>query len=344
MGYLWGGEVTKFASKKSKICLLPSFGLLNFSHSYTGRKRAHIEKRPKQVRGALLLFCSHRFLPQDPRGALTPFFLFFKNRQKTCTALRSMEELDILVEVLQKDLCESHCSPESRVPTLNLPGAFPELPLPWWEASPQPDGEQMEGSWDSPKLQPWDSFPNSDPPRHTNPKKGHGSGCQTAPQPTKTLLSSCVGGGHWPRGHAVVPTFGEVTPRAHDSTEHVAPASKLEGDATDLQGSREWLKPSTGRSAGQDTSVVSFFQFQLHQEESWLGDLTMDKLLVPNKNGDRSVPPGRDVNGASPLAFFFGCCVFKLIKPGGKSRWKHEVTDNKHSSLPRNWGWLSHEP
>lgn len=38
----------------------------------------------------------------------------------------------------------------------------------------------------------------------------------------------------------------------------------------------------------QDLSAISFFQFQLHREESLLRNIPADKLLAPDENGNRS--------------------------------------------------------
>lgn len=74
-------------------------------------------------------------------------------------------------------------------------------------------------------------------------------------------------------------------PCIHNPLGHVA-SEPLEGDTTALQcGSH--LKPNAGTSTSWDTSVMSFFQFQLQQEERRVRGLTVDKLLAPDKNGNR---------------------------------------------------------
>lgn len=57
---------------------------------------------------------------------------------------------------------------------------------------------------------------------------------------------------------------------------------------TGSQDIEELLKSTPVSFTQQDLSAISFFQFQLHREESLLRNIPADKLIAPDENGNRS--------------------------------------------------------
>ncbi|XP_062995306.1 NF-kappa-B inhibitor zeta-like [Elgaria multicarinata webbii] len=66
---------------------------------------------------------------------------------------------------------------------------------------------------------------------------------------------------------------------------HAMPETLEDGTATVYNGG--WIKPAARSFVKQDSSAISFFQFQLCHEESRLRGISVDRLLAPDKNGNR---------------------------------------------------------
>lgn len=207
-----------------------------------------------------------------------------------------MEDLDILVEVLQEDLDKSQSKATSAVSKPFPKGLSPEFQTPWWErdSSPKPDANWLESSWNSNKSHPHCSFSDSGTLSLANAE----SPCRAGQHPldsTPKLLSSCMEEVRPKQGHAafVHPKrkrqgfAREVRPGYHNLPGQTG-SQPQDGDAAAL-GSEGWLKPASSSFAGQDASAVSFFQFQLRREQSWLSSIPADKLLAPDRTGNRSV-------------------------------------------------------
>ncbi|XP_054853960.1 NF-kappa-B inhibitor zeta-like [Eublepharis macularius] len=216
------------------------------------------------------------------------------NRHNPQPAMKSMEDLDILVEVLEEDLNKSHSRREmQRAPQTHLEGAFPEVPPHCREGdgNQQPDGN----SWDSTKFEPHCPFPDSSALGHGYPKHFNGSDAkmrQPCLDPMTPHLYSHMEARHKQGRDPFLRPMGnfqgfaeEVGPQYHSSPGHVVSES-LENNSVDLHEVGQ-SKPSSGNFGGQDASAISFFQFQLRQEERRLRCIPQDRLLAPDANGNR---------------------------------------------------------
>uniref|UniRef100_A0ACB8EXT7 Uncharacterized protein n=1 Tax=Sphaerodactylus townsendi TaxID=933632 RepID=A0ACB8EXT7_9SAUR len=207
-----------------------------------------------------------------------------------------MEDLDILVEVLEEDLSNSHSQLELRVPQSHWDHAHPRFQPHWWETenNQQPDGNHSGNSWDSTKFHQPCSLPDSgvfwhgwskhldgfddrvmklhldpftvQPHSHVEARQ-HVQGHNPFPKSMGTFQGFAEGFGHHCRN---LPEDIELDP--------------LENDSTALQGGGQ-LKPNCGALAGQDTSNISLFHFQLYQEESRLRRIPQERLFESDTNG-----------------------------------------------------------
>ncbi|XP_077775525.1 uncharacterized protein LOC114585903 isoform X1 [Podarcis muralis] len=219
------------------------------------------------------------------------------DKQNCCqaqTALKSTEDLDILVEVLQEDLNKSHSKLEPQLPTQFPHGTTHGFPPPWWETSgnSQPDVSWLRSSWEPVGFQPLSA---SGALSHPRAEISYGFECRKTQQPldlVDTFQNSCVEERCW-LGNGSVERPGEssqgfakeIRPHCHDPLGQALPET-LEEDTAALLG-RGCLKASAWSSMDQEAPTISFFQFQLCREESRLRGISVDKLLMPDRNGNR---------------------------------------------------------
>ncbi|CAM2107714.1 unnamed protein product [Caretta caretta] len=222
-----------------------------------------------------------------------------KKKQSSEQALKGLEDLDILVEVLEEDLNKSHSKLESLSP---MPACCwhsfpPDIQASWWEAkgSKQPAGSLLERSQNLTKSQLCCPFPdchqllcgqeeNSYLPNYK--KMQHPNSLEIS-FPSKNEEQNS-----WqmqdpfisPQGHFPEPSAQDrpfcYNPPGHHSEEF------LEVDAT-FQDYVGHLKSTSVSFEQQDLSALSFFQFQLYWEESLLRNIPVDKLLASDENGNR---------------------------------------------------------
>ncbi|NWI56065.1 IKBZ inhibitor, partial [Calyptomena viridis] len=222
-----------------------------------------------------------------PRLPPSPVLLLFQSVGQT---LKGLEDLDILVEVLQEDLNQSQLKEEPLHP---VPAAFghgfswdaqssrwepagreetqpgPAKPRPgcsWRDLSPALRAEAQSALRDGPK-----NLQGSDPPGIARTREKEG--------------------GWWVQGaHGGSPR--DFTGNSARSTSaHICPAGGcsemlLEAQAGSAHAEGR-LELAPGCFPQQDLSAMSFFQFQLHREESLLRNIPADKLLVPDEHGNR---------------------------------------------------------
>ncbi|NWS73799.1 IKBZ inhibitor, partial [Crotophaga sulcirostris] len=224
------------------------------------------------------------------------FVLLFQGKQSTGQTLKGLEDLDILVEVLQEDLNKSQLKK----------GSLHSVPEGFWQGfSTDPQGSRWE----------------------TGGSRQAAGGSQERCHSLAKLCSHCcfkdLSSGL--RGEAEMSFHGhqKTTPEsdspgifsrtsekerswwiqdAHTQKDFPRHSSQitspcfnplggcsgvlLEANAgcSDTEGHWKWTPvPFTQ----QDLSAISFFQFQLHREESLLRNIPADKLLAPDKNGNR---------------------------------------------------------
>ncbi|KAM9114119.1 uncharacterized protein ACDP82_019713 [Pangshura tecta] len=223
---------------------------------------------------------------------------FRQRKQSSEQALKGLEDLDILVEVLEEDLNKSH----SKLPSLSpLPACCwhsfsPDIQASWWEAngSRQPAGSLLERSQNLTRLQLCCPFADCNPPLCGQEENSYLSDYKKMQHPDYLEISfpSKSEQNSWqmpdafisPQRHFPGPS-AQDKPFCYNSPGH-HPKEFLEVDAT----SRDYvehLKSTSVSFEQEDLSALSFFQVQLYWEESLLRNIPVDKLLAPDENGNR---------------------------------------------------------
>ncbi|KAH0623316.1 hypothetical protein JD844_031524 [Phrynosoma platyrhinos] len=206
-----------------------------------------------------------------------------KKRHHTQAALKSVEELDILVEVLQEDLNKSQSSMLSRT---NGQGPSPEHHLPWKEGIGNPPSEN---SWEPIRFQPHSSSPSSGALLHPYVDNRHGVNCgmmQPFPNPCNSFQNSCQEERCWERDGAVRHSGESFQGFAKDNPPGSF-GSELLDDHTTAMNDGRLQRPSVGSFMRRHTSAITFFQFQLHREETRLRNIPVEKLLAPDSHGNK---------------------------------------------------------
>nr|XP_032636613.1 NF-kappa-B inhibitor zeta-like [Chelonoidis abingdonii] len=224
---------------------------------------------------------------------------FRQKNQSSEQALKCLEDLDILVEVLEEDLNKSHSKLESLspLPACCWHGFSPDIQASWWEAdgSNQPAGSPLERSQNLTKLQLRCPFADCKPLLCGQEENSYLSDYKKMQHPDSLEISFPSKSEeqnswqmqdafinpqrHFPRPSAQDKPFCYNPPGHH-------PKELLEVDAT----SRDYvghLKSISVSFEQEDLSALSFFQFQLYWEESLLRNIPVDKLLAPDENGNR---------------------------------------------------------
>ncbi|XP_040546220.1 uncharacterized protein LOC428250 [Gallus gallus] len=218
-----------------------------------------------------------------------------QSKQSIGQTLKGLEDLDILVEVLQEDLNKSQLKKESlRAEPDGFWQGFPaELQAPWWGAggSKQATGSVQESftklrshccfTHCSPALQKEVESSFCDGQKDTHELDSPGTFSRTREKESSWWMQG-VGSSTqkdcWaPPAQSTSPCFGP--PGAH-------PEPFVEA-VSDSLGSKGCSRPTSIAFTQQDLSAISFFQFQLHREESLLRNIPADKLLAPDENGNR---------------------------------------------------------
>ncbi|KAJ7418431.1 hypothetical protein BTVI_29285 [Pitangus sulphuratus] len=209
-----------------------------------------------------------------------------KSKQSVGQTLKGLEDLDILVEVLQEDLNKSQLKEESLwpVPAGLGQGFSRDLQSSRWE----PAGSE-ERQHSSTRLHPGCCLKDFNPTLRggaENPFRGDQKSGQQPNSPgmsprTREESSWWIQGAH--------AGSREDFPRnsSQNASARFNPSEMLLGAHTGSADAEGHLKLAPGSFTQQDLSAISFFQFQLHREESLLRNIPADKLLAPDENGNR---------------------------------------------------------
>ncbi|NXY71309.1 IKBZ inhibitor, partial [Glareola pratincola] len=227
----------------------------------------------------------------------SPFLLLFQSKQSVGQTLKGLEDLDILVEVLQEDLNKSQLKKESlhSVPDGFWQG-FSDLQASCWETGGNKEaaGGLQERCHSLTKLCSYCCFKDfnsvlreevetsfHDDQKNTKESNSPGIFSRTSEKESSWWIQdSCTSTQKdFPR-HSSQNTSPHSNPPG-GSSEVLLEANR---DSPDIEGH---LKSTPISFTQQDHSAISFFQFQLHREESLLKNIPVDKLLAPDENGNR---------------------------------------------------------
>ncbi|NXK91234.1 IKBZ inhibitor, partial [Formicarius rufipectus] len=205
-------------------------------------------------------------LPHLPPSLPPRPWLLFQSKQSVGQTLKGLEDLDILVEVLQEDLNRSQLKEESLSP---VPAAFGQ------GSSRGERAGSKERQHSSTKMNQGCCFRDFHPILRDvaeNPCPGDQGNTQEG-----MFSRTREGESSWWM-QAPHPSSQKDTPA------HLKPPEMLLEAQTGSEGHLE-LAPVAFRQ--QDLSALSFFQFQLHREESLLRNIPAEKLFAPDENGNR---------------------------------------------------------
>ncbi|NXQ92393.1 IKBZ inhibitor, partial [Nyctibius grandis] len=227
----------------------------------------------------------------------SPFLLQLQSKQSVGQTLKGLEDLDILVEVLQEDLNKSQLKESLHsVPDGFWQGFSPDLQASWWETggSKQAAGGLQERCHSFTKLHSYCCFKdfNSvlrgevETSFHDNQKNMQESNSPGIFPRTSEKDSSWWIQDAYTSTRKDFPRHSSQNASPHFNPSRGCSEVLLEANTgtTDTEGH---LKSTPISFTQQDLSAVSFFQFQLHREESLLRNIPADKLLAPDENGNR---------------------------------------------------------
>ncbi|XP_042688096.1 uncharacterized protein LOC122167512 isoform X2 [Centrocercus urophasianus] len=221
-----------------------------------------------------------------------------QSKQSIGQTLKGLEDLDILVEVLQEDLNKSQLKKESlRAAPDGFWQGFPaELQAPWWGAggSKQAAGNVQERCQSFTKLRSHCCFIDCSSALQEEVESSFCDGQKDMHEPdspgtfsrTREKESSwwMQGMGSSTQKHCWAQPAQSTSPCFDPPGAHPEPFVEADSDSL---GSRGCSRQTSIAFTQQDLSAISFFQFQLHREESLLRNIPADKLLAPDENGNR---------------------------------------------------------
>ncbi|PKU42116.1 nf-kappa-b inhibitor zeta-like [Limosa lapponica baueri] len=202
----------------------------------------------------------------------SPFLLLFQSKQSVGQTLKGLEDLDILVEVLQEDLNKSQLQKESlhSVPDGFWQGFSSDLQASRWETggNKQAAGGLQERCHSFTKLRSYGCFKDSNSVLRGEAETSFLDDQKNTQEfnPTGIFSRTSEKETSWWIQDACTSTQKDF-PR--HSSQNTSPHSNSSGGCS------------------EDPSAISFFQFQLHREESLLRNIPVDKLLAPDENGNR---------------------------------------------------------
>ncbi|NXB63195.1 IKBZ inhibitor, partial [Struthidea cinerea] len=219
----------------------------------------------------------------------------FQSKQSAGQSPKGLEDLDILVEVLQEDLNKSQLreEPLHPVPDGVWQGFSRDLQSSRWEcaaskeAAGGPQGSQRSSAGLGQESWRKDSHPI--PRAEAEPAFRGERGSTRGSRSPGMFCGTGENGSSWWMQDAL-PSSREDFPGnspSRDTPALLSPAEMLleaRRGSPDSEG-RSRLTPSSVTQ--QDLSALSFFQFQLHREESLLRNILAEKLLAPDENGNR---------------------------------------------------------
>ncbi|NXA19049.1 IKBZ inhibitor, partial [Ibidorhyncha struthersii] len=227
----------------------------------------------------------------------SPFLLLLQSKQSVGQTLKGLEDLDILVEVLQEDLNKSQLKKESlhAVPDGFWQGFSTDLQASRWETGgkKQAAGGLQERCHSLTKLRSYCCFKDFNPVSQGEVETSFHDDQKNMRESSSPGIFSrtSVKEERWVQ-NAYTSTQKDF-PR--HSSQNTSPHSNPSGGFSEVlleanTGSQDiegHLKSTPISFTQQDLSAISFFQFQLHREESLLRNIPSDKLLAPDENGNR---------------------------------------------------------
>ncbi|NXY14222.1 IKBZ inhibitor, partial [Atrichornis clamosus] len=236
------------------------------------------------------------FMPDSlPHLPPSPVLLPFQSKQSVGQSLKGLEDLDILVEVLQEDLNKSQLREE---PLPSVPDGFwhgfsMDLQSSRWETggSKEGAGGPQGRHHSSAELHPDPCVRDFHPILQGEAQTFFHNEQENIQQPNSMGMFSRTSekGSGWCMWDALPSTpkdFPRNSPQTHFSPPGGCSEMLLEAHrgSPDMEGHSK-LAPISFTQ--EDLSAVSFFQFQLHREESLLRNIPAEKLLAPDENGNR---------------------------------------------------------
>ncbi|NXJ70427.1 IKBZ inhibitor, partial [Rostratula benghalensis] len=227
-----------------------------------------------------------------------PSLLLFQSKQSIGQTLKGLEDLDILVEVLQEDLNKSQLQKESlhSVPDGFWQGFSSDLQASRWETGGNKQGADglQERCHNLTKLRSYSCFKDSN---SVLPGEAETSFLHNEENIQECKLTGIFSRTSEKESSWWVPDVRTSTQKdfARHSSQNTSPSSNVSGGCSevllkanlgppDIEGHSKSIPTSFTQ---QDHSAISFFQFQLHREESLLKNIPVDKLLAPDENGNR---------------------------------------------------------
>ncbi|NWH75471.1 IKBZ inhibitor, partial [Piaya cayana] len=226
----------------------------------------------------------------------SPFLLLFQSKQSAGQTLKGLEDLDILVEVLQEDLNKSQLKKGSlqAVPEGFWQGCSADPQSSWWETEggKQAAGGPQERCHSSTRLRShgcYKDFNAGSRGEVETPFQGDQKPTQEFSSPgifsrTREKESSC-----WMQDACSQRDFSRLC--WQNTPPRFSPSGGCSGmlleAKTGSSDTEEHPNSVVAPFTQQDLSAISFFQFQLHREESLLRNIPADKLLAPDENGNR---------------------------------------------------------
>ncbi|NXE55015.1 IKBZ inhibitor, partial [Casuarius casuarius] len=219
------------------------------------------------------------------------------SKQSTGQTPKGLEDLDILVEVLQEDLNKSQSKESSlgSAPDSFWQGFSTDLQAAQWETgvSKQAAGGLRERCHGLTKLHSYCSFKdrNSLLQGEVETSFHDHKNMQEPDSPGLFSRTSEKESGWWMQdAHAssqkdLLRLSAWTTSPCYNSSGG-CPEAFLDANTGSPDFERH-MKLTPISFTQQDLSAMSFFQFQLHREESLLRNIPADKLLAPDENGNR---------------------------------------------------------
>ncbi|NXG60364.1 IKBZ inhibitor, partial [Hemiprocne comata] len=228
-----------------------------------------------------------------PSSTPPPVLFLFQSKQSVGQTLKGLEDLDILVEVLQEDLNKSQLKKESlhSVPSGFWPGFSTDLQAPCWDTggSKQGAGGLQERRHSFHRLHSCCCFKDfnsvlrgeAETSFYDEQKNMQESNLPGTFSRTSEKESS------WWIQDACTSTQKDFPRRSPHSSPSGGCSEVLLETHTGSPDTKGHLKSTPISFTHQDLSAISFFQFQLHKEESFLRNIPADKLLAPDEHGNR---------------------------------------------------------
>ncbi|KAM4646392.1 uncharacterized protein AAGF69_013437 [Amazona ochrocephala] len=221
-----------------------------------------------------------------------------QSKQNVGQTLKGLEDLDILVEVLQEDLNRSQLKEESlhSVPDGFWQGFSMDLQASRWETggSKQAVGGLQERCHSLTMLRSYCCFKdfNSVLRGDVETSFHHDlKNMQESNSPELFSRTSDKESSWWIQDACISTQKDFLRHSSQNTSPHLNPSrgcSEMLLEAHSGSPDTEGYSKSTPISfTQQDLSAISFFQFQLHREESLLRNIPADKLLAPDENGNR---------------------------------------------------------